>query len=164
MCVFVFSCCVSSVIIVLSFFFFFLMIRRPPRSTRTDTLFPYTTLFRSPDRRGGGIPWSGGQAHRVDRAYPVAAPGAASAAKGDASGSVGCGFGAVGTCRFRSGLRGASFKAGNSAAHRKPDCAPDTGRQVRPQGRGAGRLAGRQVRVFADAAVSRSKGRHESAA
>src|SRR3546814_6488707 len=30
--------------------FFFLMIRRPPRSTRTDTLFPYTTLFRS--RRG----------------------------------------------------------------------------------------------------------------
>src|SRR3546814_17466815 len=30
-------------------FFFFLMIRRPPRSTRTDTLFPYTTLFRSND-------------------------------------------------------------------------------------------------------------------
>src|SRR3546814_5853797 len=32
---------------------FFLMIRRPPRSTRTDTLFPYTTLFRS-HRVGGG--------------------------------------------------------------------------------------------------------------
>src|SRR3546814_15517509 len=30
-------------------YFFFLMIRRPPRSTRTDTLFPYTTLFRSPE-------------------------------------------------------------------------------------------------------------------
>src|SRR3546814_13697544 len=29
------------------YIFFFLMIRRPPRSTRTDTLFPYTTLFRS---------------------------------------------------------------------------------------------------------------------
>src|SRR3546814_5541253 len=29
-------------------FCFFLMIRRPPRSTRTDTLFPYTSLFRSP--------------------------------------------------------------------------------------------------------------------
>src|SRR3546814_2921927 len=28
------------------------MIRRPPRSTRTDTLFPYTTLFRSVDHRG----------------------------------------------------------------------------------------------------------------
>src|SRR3546814_15072412 len=37
------SCC---------YFSFFLMIRRPPRSTRTDTLFPYTTLFRSEaDRR-----------------------------------------------------------------------------------------------------------------
>src|SRR3546814_1177348 len=36
---------------------FFLMIRRPPRSTRTDTLFPYTTLFRSRlvgDRQGAG--------------------------------------------------------------------------------------------------------------
>src|SRR3546814_10493654 len=31
--------------------FFFLMIRRPPRSTRTATLFPYTTLFRSIDAR-----------------------------------------------------------------------------------------------------------------
>src|SRR3546814_18386622 len=32
---------------ILYLVFFFLMIRRPPRSTRTDTLFPYTTLFRS---------------------------------------------------------------------------------------------------------------------
>src|SRR3546814_11421078 len=32
--------------------FFFLIIRRPPRSTRTDTLFPYTTLFRSLGTRG----------------------------------------------------------------------------------------------------------------
>src|SRR3546814_2465272 len=40
---------------LLYIFFFFLMIRRPPRSTRTDTLFPYTTLFRSlPDRRHCG--------------------------------------------------------------------------------------------------------------
>src|SRR3546814_15943116 len=35
-------------------FFFFLMIRRPPRSTRTDTLFPYTTLFRSGGFVGSG--------------------------------------------------------------------------------------------------------------
>src|SRR3546814_16826980 len=35
--------CACSCYIVL----FFLMLRRPPRSTRTDTLFPYTTLFRS---------------------------------------------------------------------------------------------------------------------
>src|SRR3546814_4899060 len=33
--------------IMLVFYFLFLRIRRPPRSTRTDTLFPYTTLFRS---------------------------------------------------------------------------------------------------------------------
>src|SRR3546814_2554766 len=31
------------------------MIRRPPRSTRTDTLFPYTTLFRSLRLRGGAF-------------------------------------------------------------------------------------------------------------
>src|SRR3546814_15235945 len=31
------------------------MIRRPPRSTRTDTLFPYTTLFRSADRAGPAV-------------------------------------------------------------------------------------------------------------
>src|SRR3546814_9168338 len=39
------------------------MIRRPPRSTRTDTLFPYTTLFRSGGRCAavvGGRPASGG--------------------------------------------------------------------------------------------------------
>src|SRR3546814_13644983 len=50
---FLLYCCRLS---FLSFLFFFLMIRRPPRSTRTDTLFPYTTLFRSMvlklDRRG----------------------------------------------------------------------------------------------------------------
>src|SRR3546814_5156336 len=36
-------------------FFLFLMIRRPPRSTRTDTLFPYTTLFRSDRLRSGRV-------------------------------------------------------------------------------------------------------------
>src|SRR3546814_17844663 len=36
--------------------FFFLMIRRPPRSTRTDTLFPYTTLFRSRCLLGALLP------------------------------------------------------------------------------------------------------------
>src|SRR3546814_4601211 len=55
--------------------FFFLMIRRPPRSTRTDTLFPYTTLFRSreeaarPRRLSQDIP------RRRIRAQPVALPG-----------------------------------------------------------------------------------------
>src|SRR3546814_7738773 len=43
------------------------MRRRPPRSTRTDTLFPYTTLFRSPDREPCGLPLplhAGGSAPR----------------------------------------------------------------------------------------------------
>src|SRR3546814_13241433 len=38
-----------------SIVFFFLMIRRPPRSTRTDTLFPYTTLFRSQGDQAGSV-------------------------------------------------------------------------------------------------------------
>src|SRR3546814_9739049 len=41
------------------------MIRRPPRSTRTDTLFPYTTLFRS--RRGAGAEGCGRAQRRPDR-------------------------------------------------------------------------------------------------
>src|SRR3546814_3071141 len=47
--------------VLVLFFFFFLMIRRPPRSTRTDTLFPYTTLFRSrldwAHGASGPFPW-----------------------------------------------------------------------------------------------------------
>src|SRR3546814_12669258 len=39
--------CVRSCTMYYMYIVFFLMIRRPPRSTRTDTLFPYTTLFRS---------------------------------------------------------------------------------------------------------------------
>src|SRR3546814_7888254 len=40
--------CVVLLIFAVSILVFFLIIRRPPRSTLTDTLFPYTTLFRSP--------------------------------------------------------------------------------------------------------------------
>src|SRR3546814_14180536 len=40
----------------MSFLFFLLKIRRPPRSTRTDTLLPYTTLFRSPGAVGDQAP------------------------------------------------------------------------------------------------------------
>src|SRR3546814_5224501 len=45
------------------------MIRRPPRSTRTDTLFPYTTLFRS---RFAGNTGHGGEC-RARQRWPVAA-------------------------------------------------------------------------------------------
>src|SRR3546814_19050214 len=47
--------------------FFFLMIRRPPRSTRTDTLFPYTTLFRSCRCRDLGEAGDRGGRDRQDR-------------------------------------------------------------------------------------------------
>src|SRR3546814_6347395 len=41
------------------------MIRLPPRSTRTDTLFPYTTLFRSPDRGGRAERQAAGRLRRA---------------------------------------------------------------------------------------------------
>src|SRR3546814_19698186 len=64
--------------IVCALSFFFLMIRRPPRSTRTDTLFPYTTLFRS-HRRGAGSqpsrgPGRGGRAQAPGGPQPLSAP------------------------------------------------------------------------------------------
>src|SRR3546814_8800112 len=55
----------SSLIFI--FFCFCLMIRRPPRSTRTDTLFPYTTLFRSVIDHGLCAELSGVE-HLLDRA------------------------------------------------------------------------------------------------
>src|SRR3546814_8678311 len=56
------------------------MIRLPPRSTRTDTLFPYTTLFRSLRRAGrGGLDRRGGRGGRRPPLSPPALlrPGAA---------------------------------------------------------------------------------------
>src|SRR3546814_7471587 len=47
------------------------MIRRPPRSTRTDTLFPYTTLFRS-DRRQRPVAVLAAQLHVADQPVVVA--------------------------------------------------------------------------------------------
>src|SRR3546814_10909550 len=47
--------------------FFFLMRRRPPRSTRTDTLFPYTTLFRSGGAGGHGRARQLGAVRRLSR-------------------------------------------------------------------------------------------------
>src|SRR3546814_14917169 len=57
----------------LFFCVFFLMIRRPPRSTRTDTLFPDTTLFRSRWRRGRRGPARLGRCGREDQIAQVVA-------------------------------------------------------------------------------------------
>src|SRR3546814_16010780 len=88
------DCCIVCVFFFFLFFclvpslccFFFLMLRRPPRSTRTDTLFPYTTLFRSYverrhviarryDARLAGLPlvlpYQSPDAHSALHLYPV---------------------------------------------------------------------------------------------
>src|SRR3546814_11524819 len=56
--IYTFCCCDYTALIVILNEFFFLMIRRPPRSTRTDTLFPYTTLFRSAAAKAAGIAYA----------------------------------------------------------------------------------------------------------
>src|SRR3546814_14079462 len=64
-----------SVLSAATLFIFFLMIRRPPRSTRTDTLFPYTTLFRSSTRMSAFIRGEGGWGgDRGPSGTPNAAP------------------------------------------------------------------------------------------
>src|SRR3546814_18748332 len=74
---FLFECYVYVVFFDALFFsFFFLMIRRPPRSTRTDTLFPYTTLFRS-------------SAGRRIRRLPGSIVSSSGAASGSSDGSAG---------------------------------------------------------------------------
>src|SRR3546814_13887474 len=59
------------------FVVFFLMIRRPPRSTRTDTLFPYTTLFRSTDASGKAVAgsWKLGSNNKAMLVFPVSRSG-----------------------------------------------------------------------------------------
>src|SRR3546814_11471821 len=85
-------------------FFFFLMIRRPPRSTRTDTLFPYTTLFRGDDagaaclgpRRilrlrgaGAGLPAMECHRHALDAGRTGRVPGPLSTRAGTYGGAPG---------------------------------------------------------------------------
>src|SRR3546814_20757310 len=68
----------SSLLLTSLVIFFFLMIRRPPRSTRTDTLFPYTTLFRSRRRVsqcGLGVPAPRGPELQKKRCSPLNRPG-----------------------------------------------------------------------------------------
>src|SRR3546814_6793574 len=59
--------CLITVFSPVLFVFFFLMIRRPPRSPRTDTLFPYATLFRPATYRDRDGPQS---RHRARQSYP----------------------------------------------------------------------------------------------
>src|SRR3546814_9977048 len=77
--------------------FFLLMVRRPPISTRTDTLFPSTTLFRALQRRGARLRHIAGMARRRDIA--AAEPGVVVAWADD---PVEVDFGEHGHASFRS--------------------------------------------------------------
>src|SRR3546814_5592670 len=78
------------------------MIRRPPRSTRTDTLFPYTTLFRSHSRDIAieGLRLSAGA---IDRLYDQIVE----FERGNAEQVDGPDFGPIGTNAISEGLRSA---------------------------------------------------------
>src|SRR3546814_381458 len=73
-----FVCLFQLVCVFFNVFLFFLLIRRPPRSTRTDTLFPYTTLFRSLVRPGHAVvvcdPGCVGRMAHYPGAFRVAGP------------------------------------------------------------------------------------------
>src|SRR3546814_18867844 len=84
-------------------FFFFLMIRRPPRSTLTDTLFPYTTLFRSAAVAVGGSTDPGSQ--RVTASGGAQVRGVAAVADGGGLDTGGRGLHAKGAGVFIAGLR-----------------------------------------------------------
>src|SRR3546814_103362 len=87
-------------------FFFFFMIRLPPRSTRTDTLFPYTTLFRSRPRPLAAAPPADAAARAVADPLQgdVVAVGLAGAGRRDVAGPV-AGAGRTGGVRVRAGAR-----------------------------------------------------------
>src|SRR3546814_2098188 len=66
-----------SILFLVSIWFFCLMLLRPPRSTRTDTLFPYTTLFRSGCavlRQGACSPFQGAASCAFPHRGAVTAP------------------------------------------------------------------------------------------
>src|SRR3546814_16578810 len=105
--------------------FFFLRIRRPPRSTRTDTLFPYTTLFRSEFLAltwAAGGPFLTAAAGRTDdarapsrpAAEPVAGDDAAVAAGDQAAGAVQSGDRGV-----RRGRTGEEYAAGGGRSEER---------------------------------------------
>src|SRR3546814_14094162 len=100
------------------------MIRRPPRSTRTDTLFPYTTLFRSVPVEGDVLRRDAGGATR-------AADGRAAGGAGDRGQRVRRGlFAALRARRFlRPGVHAAAAPAARTAAlDAQPDRAAEIGR------------------------------------
>src|SRR3546814_5676922 len=104
------------------------MIRRPPRSTRTDTLFPYTALFRS--RFGGGAgPGYGKVARFVPRPGQSTPRGASSFSVFgaiDATGTSWC----AGVRQGNAGRAPEGSSAGAARLHRRPAARRGKGRQI----------------------------------
>src|SRR3546814_14703731 len=110
--------------VVLVLFFFFLMIRRPPRSNRTDTLFPYTTLFRSESGRLARSPGHVGVPDAHGR-EPAAGVRAARPVGGRCRAARGAGArGWRGACRTRRALRRAGRRRALRAVVRRPPRPP----------------------------------------
>src|SRR3546814_17630223 len=104
-----------------------LMIRRPPRSTRTDTLFPYTTLFRSQTGRSKFVQY----ALRACDGWTRPAPGAtlpASASRGGFKGAAGGGTDRKG----RAGGRRRHGRAGDGGGRGEGGGRGDGGRSAGP--------------------------------
>src|SRR3546814_1839806 len=103
------------------YLFFFLMIRRPPRSKRTDTLFPSTTLFRS-------APGARTEDERQRRDAPAPASGEAGGSGGHTARRRARGRGSGRQGRGGAG-RLAPHPARGTARHIEPPCRPARGEQ-----------------------------------
>src|SRR3546814_3225608 len=91
------------------------MIRRPPRSTRTDTLFPYTTLFRSLAAAGLGAVRAGtAMGSAASPAYKLGQEGAGSSSVGAGLGGVASAAGSAARSRMT-----AALGIGEAAANRR---------------------------------------------
>src|SRR3546814_3936284 len=120
---------------------FFLMLRRTPRSTRTDTLFPYTTLFRSAvisGIAGGNVPLG-----------PVVIGAEGNVGKG--FGDIDWEYGVAGRAGFRAGESGLIFASagyqwvngkGNRGFSDQKDWIYGLGLEVGPKDTGLGGLTG----------------------
>src|SRR3546814_6795373 len=105
--------------------FLFLMIRRPPRSTRTDTLFPYTTLFRSFHGSAAARPAGAALRPAADRAVALRRPAADPALRRRPGGGVG----------DHAGRRpGGGGRAGRARPRRRRHVGARAGRHGRPAG------------------------------
>src|SRR3546814_19795279 len=123
-------CGISSCICL---YFVFLMIRRPPRSTRTDTLFPYTTLFRSYDRLAGGARHRSQHLSGLCTASPEGASGGESRDRptGALYGRVGGDTARPDRCRSRVSFRAQGCEIGRaSCRERVCQCVDLGGRRI----------------------------------